>query len=86
MLKHWVVAHKGVPRPKFNQYVVKSCLERQVGEFIRIQLRGNTFNSAGVYNICKLTRLEVDTDWDKKVWMESWSKPTIPEEEQEATE
>ena len=26
------------------------------------------FNSAVVYNICKLTRLEVDTNWD---WMES---------------
>ena len=28
----------------------------------------------------------MDTDWDKKVCMESWSKPTILEEEQEAYE
>ena len=49
----------------------KSCLERQVVEAIRIQLRGNTLNSAGVSNRCRLTRLIVGTDWDKKVWKES---------------
>ena len=36
------------------------------------QLRGGTLNSSGVYNRCKLTRLVVDTDWDRKVWEESW--------------
>ena len=43
----------------------------------RIQLRGNVLNSAGVYNRCKLTRLVVDTDWDKKVWNNSWQKANL---------
>ena len=32
-------------------------------------MRGDVLNSAGVYNRCKLV---VDTDWDKKVWQDSW--------------
>ena len=35
-------------------------------------MRGNTLNSTGVYNRCKLTRLVVDSNWDKKVWDDSW--------------
>ena len=71
MLKHWSSAHPNDRRPKFNMFVVKSyksCLERQVGEAVRIQLRGNTLNSRaeGAYNRCKVTRLVVDTEWDRK--------------------
>ena len=50
----------------------KSCLERQIGEAVRIQLRGNTLNSVGVYNQSKLTRLVVDSDWDKRVFNSNW--------------
>jgi hypothetical protein len=35
-------------------------------------MRGNVLNSAGVYNRCKLTRLVIDTEWDKNVWNDSW--------------
>ena len=59
----------------------KSPLERQVAEAVRIQLRGSTLNSMGVYNRCKLTRLVVDTEWDKKVFNENWKKKDIEEVE-----
>ena len=76
MLKHTTLSHKpDNNNPLFNQYVVgsyKSSLSRQIAEAVRIQLRGGTLNSSGVYNRCKLTRLVVDTDWDKRVWEESW--------------
>ena len=48
-------------------YVVgayKSCLDRQIGEAVRIQMRQNTLNSVGVYNRWNLTLLVVDTNWD----------------------
>ena len=35
----------------------------------------------GVYNRCKLTRLVVDTEWDKKVLNENWKKKDIEEVE-----
>ena len=35
-------------------------------------MRRNTLNSTGVYNRCKLTRLVVESNWDKKVWDGSW--------------
>ena len=59
MVKHWSVAHPDSTKPRFNFYVMKSFkspLERQVAEAVRIQLRGSTLNSMGVYNRCKLTR------------------------------
>ena len=71
MSKHWSEAHMPGERPSFNHYVVskhKSCLDRQIGEAVRIQLRGSVLNSVGVYNRSKLTRLVVDSDWDKKVF------------------
>ena len=40
----------GLLRPQFIQKVVKiykSCMERQIAEAVRIQLRGNTLNSVG---------------------------------------
>ena len=33
----------------------------------RIDMRGNVLNRKGMYNRCKLTRLVVDLDWEKKV-------------------
>ena len=39
---------------------------------MRIHLRGITRNSVGVYNRCKLTRLVVDTHWDKNVFYDNW--------------
>ena len=66
-LKHWAGSHPDSARPSFNMYVVgayKSCIDRPIGEAVRIQMRGNTLNSVGVYNRCKLTCLAVDTEWD----------------------
>ena len=37
-------------------------------------MRKSTLNSTGVYNRCKLTRLVVDSDWDKKVWDANWQE------------
>jgi hypothetical protein len=65
MLKHWTAAHGPRDKPKFTQVVVrrvKTALDRQIAEAIRIQLRGNTLNSVGVYNRCRLTRLVVHRD------------------------
>ena len=75
MVKHWTVAHQAQPKPTFHLYIVgsyKSCLDRQIAEAVRIHLRGNTLNSVGVYNRCKLTRLVVDTQWDKNVFNDNW--------------
>ena len=58
----------------------KTALGRQVGEAIRIQMRGNTLNSTGVYNRCRLTRLVIDSQWDKKVWEESWQSASKEQE------
>ena len=77
MLKHWATSHPEEEKPRFHQYVVgkySSCLDRQIGEAVRIQLRANTLNSMGVYNRCKLTRLVVDTQWDQKTFKANWEK------------
>jgi hypothetical protein len=83
MVEHQVLAHGGGVHPSFNFKVVKHCgssLERQVREAVRIQMRGLVLNKKGTYNRCKLTRLVVDTEWEDKVWRESWA----PREEQVA--
>ena len=60
----------------------KSSLERQVQEAVRIQMRGNVLNKQGLYNRCKLTRLVVDEEWDKKVWKDSWAPRVIEIDEE----
>jgi hypothetical protein len=85
MMKHWTGSHMGGPPPTFHQTVVKrykSSLARQIGESVRIQMRGKVLNSAGVYNRSKLTRLVVDTDWDKQVWQKSWQMDKQNEEQE----
>ena len=75
MVKHWVAAHPGHTKPLFHPYVIgqyKSALSRQVAEAVRIEKRGNVLNSVGAFNRCKLTRLVIDSEWEKKVWEESW--------------
>ena len=57
----------------------KTSLERQVREAVRIQLKGNVLNKKGTFNRCKLTRMVVDEEWEKKVWEEAWE----PREERE---
>ena len=82
MLKHWATSHPEEEKPRFHQYVVgkySSCLDRQIGEAVRIQLRANTLNSMGVYNRCKLTRLVVDTQWDQKTFKANWEKGSTAE-------
>ena len=48
----------------------------------RIDMRGNVLNRKGMYNRCKLTRLVVDPDREKKVWEEAWQTRTISEGEE----
>ena len=81
MVEHQVMAHGGEENPSFNFKVVKHCsssLERQVREAVRIQMRGLVLNKKGTYNRCKLTRLVVDTEWEDRVWRESWASREEP--------
>ena len=58
--------HGGEGTPDFNIKTVKTykdSLSRQVGEAVRIELRGNVLNSQSVFNRCRLTRLVVDKSW-----------------------
>ena len=82
MLEHLAVAHREEQVPSFRFRVVKRCktaLERQVREAVRIEMRGNVLNKKGMFNRCKLTRMVVDTEWEKKVWEAAWE----PRAEQE---
>ena len=84
MIEHKEGVHRGEDGPEFRFKVIKKCktsLERQVREAVRIQLRGNVLNKKGTYNRCKLTRMVVDEEWDKKVWEEAWE----PRPEREET-
>ena len=88
MADHQAMAHEG-EQPKFNSSVVKQCtssLERQVREAVRIQMRGLVLNRKGTFNRCKLTRLVVDTEWEDKVWKESWAQREDPTGEGEEEE
>ena len=71
----------------FNQFIVgqyKSALSRQVAEAVRIQMRCNVLNSVGMFNRCKLTRLVIDHEWDKKVWEDSWERRNLTEKVSQA--
>ena len=35
-------------------------------------MRGNILNKKGMFNRCKLTRMVVDSEWEKEVWEEAW--------------
>ena len=85
MMKHWDDSHRGEDRPAFNFFKIrqfKDSLSRQVAESVRIELRGNTLNSKGVYNRSKLTRLCVDTEWDRQVWEDAWKTRNEAKERQ----
>jgi hypothetical protein len=88
MAEHQAMAHRN-EQPAFNFRVVKHCsssLERQVREAVRIQMRGLVLNKKGTFNRCKLTRLVVDTEWEDRVWKESWAPREEPSEEWEGEE
>ena len=66
MVKHWSNHHVGEGNPSFRFNIVKrykTALTRQVGEAVRIELRGNVLNSKGEYNRCRLPRLVVEESW-----------------------
>ena len=80
MADHQAMAHAS-EQPNFNFTVVKHCtssLERQVREAVRIQMRGLVLNRKGTFNRCKLTRLVLDTEWEDKMWKESWEPREDP--------
>jgi hypothetical protein len=58
---------------------MQTALERQVREAVRIEMHGNVLNKKGMLNRCKLTRMVIDTEWDNKVWEESWEPRPEPE-------
>ena len=75
MLEHLALSHREEQVPNFRFRVVKKCrtaLERQVREAVRIEMRGNILNKKGMFNRCKLTRMVVDSEWEKEVWEEAW--------------
>ena len=75
MLEHLALVHREEQVPSFRFRVIKKCrtaLERQVREAVRIEMRGNILNKKGMFNRCKLTRMVVDSEWDKEVWEEAW--------------
>ena len=39
---------------------------RQVREAVRIQMRWVVLNKKGTYNRCKLTKMVVDEEWERK--------------------
>ena len=68
-MKHWVLDHPSLlDPPRFKIKVVSSYrdpLTRQVGEAVRIEMRGgNTLNSKTEYNRCRIPRLVID----QEVW------------------
>ena len=72
MLKHWKDAHPEMEnRPDFRIEVVASyrdALSRQLGEAVRIELRGGGFlNSKSEYSRCRVPRLTINKDeWNIK--------------------
>ena len=59
ILKHWEIHHGGTGSPKFKIGVIKYCrdaLSRQVGEAVRISMRGQTLNSKSGCNRSGLSR------------------------------
>jgi hypothetical protein len=70
MMKHWVTTHKAEGQPEFRMEVVRKyrdSLSRQIGEAVRIQMRGCTLNSKMEYNRSSLTRLVIDDEWERKL-------------------
>ena len=86
MLNHWEADHpddKGMHRFKIR--VVRTCqdaLSRQVGESVRIDLRGgNVLNSRTEYSRCRLPRLTID----KEEWKTAKEKEKKASAEEAAT-
>ena len=67
LVKHWRISHPELPTPpQFSIQVVGSyrdALSRQVGEAVRIDLRGeDVLNSKAEFNRCRLPRLTINKD------------------------
>jgi hypothetical protein len=70
MVKHWANHHGGGETPAFMFKVAKrykTALTRQVGEAVRIEMRGNVLNSKSEFTRCRIPRLVIDESW-KKEW------------------
>jgi hypothetical protein len=78
MMEHQNASDRGEEgAPTFKFKLVKGCRtapERQVRKAVRIQQRGQVLNKRGEFNRCKLTRMDVDVEWEKKCWEQAWSK------------
>ena len=84
MVQHMEESHKGEGKPEFNFKVVKTfktALDRQIGEAVRIEMRGNILNRKGEFNRCSLTRLGVDSQWEEQRWRKSWEEQEVKEQE-----
>ena len=84
MVQHAMETHKGERLPMFKFKVVRSfrsALDRQIGEAIRIEMRGNLLNRKGEFNRCSLTRLGVDQKWENERWEKSWENIVAQEDD-----
>ena len=67
MVKHWRISHPELPTPtQFSLHVVvcyRDALSRQVGEAVRIELRGeDLLNSKAEFNRCRIPRMTINKD------------------------
>ena len=77
MVQHSEEAHNGENNHTFKFRVVRSfrsALDRQIGEAIRIEMRGSVLNRRGEFNRCSLTRLGLDREWEDDRWKKSWER------------
>ena len=87
MVKHWRISHPELPtHPKFSIQVIGSyrdALSRQVGEAVRIDLRGeDVLNSKAEFNRCRLPRLTINRD----DWLFKSDQNTVIAKPKEGTE
>ena len=69
IFKHWELVHgrEGYPDIRFKMIrSYQDALSRQVGESVRIGMRGKVMNSKTVYSRCSLPRLVVDKGWEER--------------------
>jgi hypothetical protein len=66
MVKHWTNHHTGEGQSEIRFEIVRHCMDslsRQIGEAVRIEMRGNVLKSQAVYIRCRLLRLVVDKEY-----------------------
>ena len=87
-MKHMEMVHKGEDKPDFVMRAVafhRSALTRQVGEAVRIGIRGGArriLNSKSEYDRCKIPRLVIEDHEEDKLEEQELEKTKRGLEEQ----